>query len=412
MKTRRKQNLKPSTGLKQKQALIYTIVGSLFATLLVGCAVFIYFNLGSNTDSEAASPDYYSVADGEWESGTTWYSGSAPPTNNINADIEIYEYVTRYGDLSYASGAKKTLTVNDTLLIVGDLTMGNKNDVTVNEGGVLIITGNFNADNKIVVGNGGVIAVGGDLNFPSNNQDTYDGSGGGELFVVGEISGNDTATDAQKDASELQSEENGIYTILSENGVTALPITLTYFRAIAEDGRVVLYWQTAQEINNDFFTFERSADGKKFYVIGTMEGAGNSDKALNYQFIDKQPLSGQSFYRLKQTDFDGKFEYFDIITVNSQDSKLTSEQSLEIISVGPNPFNDSFTVAFNLPEYGEVSLQLMNQSGMIVASERIEAYQGRNQYKYQHTDGLKQGIYLMTLTHANYKSKSFKLIKN
>jgi hypothetical protein len=94
-----------------------------------------------------------------------------------------------------------------------------------------------------------------------------------------------------------------------------LPIELLSFSAKAEGESVLVRWETATETNNDFFTIERSNDVKNWVVIGYVDGAGNSNRPLSYRFTDNQPLEGISYYRLRQTDYDGKYEYFGPVAV-------------------------------------------------------------------------------------------------
>ena len=113
---------------------------------------------------------------------------------------------------------------------------------------------------------------------------------------------------------------------------TTLPIKLLNFNAyIKANGLVELKWQTASEINNDFFTIERSLDGVDWEKLKRINGAGNSNSLLNYSSFDENPSLGTSYYRLKQTDFDGQFEYFQIISINIQ--QLANSQ----IEIYPNP---------------------------------------------------------------------------
>ncbi len=88
--------------------------------------------------------------------------------------------------------------------------------------------------------------------------------------------------------------------------LNVLPITLLSFTAEARDGNIVqCNWATAAEINNDFFTVERSVDGFAWEAVGTVQGAGNSNYTLHYGFADDTPYAGVSYYRLRQTDYDG-----------------------------------------------------------------------------------------------------------
>jgi len=93
---------------------------------------------------------------------------------------------------------------------------------------------------------------------------------------------------------------------------TPLPIELTYFNAKLVNDIVELSWQTLSEINNDFFTIEKSIDARIFETVTTMNGAGNSNQLLNYATQDPNPFEGYSYYRLKQTDFDGQYSYSDV----------------------------------------------------------------------------------------------------
>lgn len=88
-----------------------------------------------------------------------------------------------------------------------------------------------------------------------------------------------------------------------------LPIELLRFEAIPGKNDVNLEWETATEINNSHFEIQRSADGRSYETIGTVGGHGNTSRVISYEYTDGSPLSGRSYYRLKQVDLDGAFEY-------------------------------------------------------------------------------------------------------
>ncbi len=115
-----------------------------------------------------------------------------------------------------------------------------------------------------------------------------------------------------------------------------LPAELLSFETICDDQMVELSWQTASEINNNYFTIERSSDGIIFNAIATIKANGNSSAVIDYSWIDDSPLSGTSYYRLKQTDFDGRFEYLGI--------RSLSCDKISPITIYPNPFSTNFTV--------------------------------------------------------------------
>ncbi|MGB0984701.1 MAG: VPS10 domain-containing protein [Saprospiraceae bacterium] len=135
--------------------------------------------------------------------------------------------------------------------------------------------------------------------------------------------------------------KNGGYasSLCIEFSMTALPVELIGFSAKAVNNQYVnLEWQTVSEVNNGFFTIERSKDGKEWEQIATIEGAGNSTSTIDYSAIDPNPYIGKSYYRLKQTDFDKKFTYSDIQTV------IIEKQEKSTISVFPNPTKNQITI--------------------------------------------------------------------
>jgi hypothetical protein len=115
-----------------------------------------------------------------------------------------------------------------------------------------------------------------------------------------------------------------------------LPVTLSNFATKIFKKSIEINWSTASETNNDYFTIERSSDGRDFRAIGTVDGAGNSTETLDYSYVDESPLSGTSYYRLKQTDYDGKYSYSDVRAVkidSDADAYITyNAYTQEIIS--------------------------------------------------------------------------------
>ncbi len=111
-----------------------------------------------------------------------------------------------------------------------------------------------------------------------------------------------------------------------------LPINLVRFTAIPENSSVTVKWTTGTEKNNDYFTIQRSSDGNNFKDISRIDGAGNSNSLLNYSYTDDNPLSGTSYYRLKQTDFNNLQTQSEIVSVS-----LTKTTGNSDFYVFPNP---------------------------------------------------------------------------
>ena len=108
-----------------------------------------------------------------------------------------------------------------------------------------------------------------------------------------------------------------------QNGIHPLPIELISFTATPNNNVVDLEWATATESNNDFFTLEHSTNGVNYNVVGTIKGAGNSTSTQNYTFTDTNPTEGVSYYRLKQTDYNGQYKYFNSISTTFKDHNFT-----------------------------------------------------------------------------------------
>ena len=115
-------------------------------------------------------------------------------------------------------------------------------------------------------------------------------------------------------------------------GGAAAPIELLSFSAYSlPNGTVKIRWQTLTETNNDFFTLERSRDAETWEELAYVKGAGNSQETLSYQEIDRQPFLETSYYRLKQTDFNGEFSYSSIVDIYVDPGKLMP------LDLYPNP---------------------------------------------------------------------------
>lgn len=142
------------------------------------------------------------------------------------------------------------------------------------------------------------------------------------------------------------------FSLASTSLVNPLPVELLNFRAEYIDGYVSLRWVTASEINNEKFTLQRSTNGLSFYDIHELPGAGTTNEESHYQYVDESPLAGLSYYRLKQTDYDGTVTYPGIVPVRTPDSPL---------KVHPNPVGDE-VIYFNK----EVSIIVFNGMEYIV----------------------------------------------
>ena len=183
------------------------------------------------------------------------------------------------------------------------------------------------------------------------------------------------------------------------SGNVALPIELISFSTVAFDDVVQIKWTTASEINNSYFTVERSGDGINFERISQKEGSGTSTKTIYYTDYDQSPLSGTSYYRLKQTDFDGKYTYSDIEVVYYE----RRNAELAIRTIGPVPFLTDINVNFSSRETTNVKIYLMSAEGKTIAQNEVIAMAGNNNYKFNEMGNLNHGIYYISIISGDQK---------
>lgn len=132
-----------------------------------------------------------------------------------------------------------------------------------------------------------------------------------------------------------------------------LPIELTFFRVDQDFQSLKFVWQTASEFNNDFFTVLGSVDGFDWTEIDEVDGAGTSSQALNYELNFDNRATNYNYFKLKQTDFDGQYEYSDIVALK--------HQSFEAFTAYPNPvINTDLKIVFERDGQYEVKLYSLN----------------------------------------------------
>ncbi len=148
--------------------------------------------------------------------------------------------------------------------------------------------------------------------------------------------------------------------VLIKADPSLLPIELLSFDVNSFDSKVVIEWSTASETNNDYFTIQRSSDGQNWENLIQVAGAGNSTTVRNYEYTDYSSLNGTSYYRLKQTDFDGRFETFEMQSVSME---LENEIELEVY---PNPVVNTLQISNHTST--ELNVVLMNNAGQVMTS--------------------------------------------
>ncbi len=176
----------------------------------------------------------------------------------------------------------------------------------------------------------------------------------------------------------------------------SLPVELVKFDVVDENNIIRIIWTTASEINNDYFTIERSIDAMNWKELEQTDGSGNSTQYLDYAIIDPFPLSGTSYYRLKQTDFDGKTSAFPPKSIHHDGAKD--------FDVYPNPAKEKLTVRnFSAAEY---EAELFSAIGM----EMYVPAHATSKEKIFDTSQISSGIYFLIIRSKNEIKRSKRIV--
>ena len=181
--------------------------------------------------------------------------------------------------------------------------------------------------------------------------------------------------------------------IVTTSNSVILPVELIEFSAHCEGNDVQIDWTTASEINNDYFTVERSIDGIDFKDIARINGAGNSIHTINYYYVDVNHVNGTSYYRLKQTDYDGISSYYDIVAVNC-------ESRMSDFSIKPNPAKDVLIVTFNQTYESDAIIKIYDLRSKLVYSRRFKTTKGTNNINLN-VEKFSKGTYFIHLINSD-----------
>ena len=185
-------------------------------------------------------------------------------------------------------------------------------------------------------------------------------------------------------------DELTILGVLNEPGYPdALPVEWLDFSCSESINGIDLHWSTATETNNSHFEVERSIDGQSYETISAeLSGAGNSSFENHYDYLDKKPASSLNYYRIKQVDFDGQFEYSDVIS-------CAYSKAVDAIKLYPNPAVDLVTVSTSIDE----SVVVIDASGKPVYQAQLVA----NEKHTIQVSGFPRGVYFVKTTHNTKK---------
>jgi hypothetical protein len=182
-----------------------------------------------------------------------------------------------------------------------------------------------------------------------------------------------------------------------------LPVEMASFTYSLNKRNVTLNWKTTKEINNNGFDVERSSDNGKFEKVTFVKGSGNTNNSKEYSYTDANLNTGKYKYRLKQTDYNGNFEYHNL----SGEVNVGVPSKYELSQNYPNPFNPSTKIDFSLPVDSKVSIKLYDISGKevmnIMSEQRSAGYHTVN----LNAASLSSGTYFYQVNAAGTDGKSF-----
>ena len=171
-------------------------------------------------------------------------------------------------------------------------------------------------------------------------------------FLYIRILGNDVGSPVGTDRDEAFFDNVSLSNVV-------LPVELTHFRAAVHKDGALLDWQTATELNNDYFEVQHSTNGVDFAPIGKVLGMGTTEEATDYRFLDDMPAAGTNYYRLRQVDFDGTETLTEVVTVEF------AGRLPELVSF-PNPTAGELTVQFGEATDADARIQVLSVAGALL----------------------------------------------
>lgn len=328
---------------------------------------------------------FNTISIGYWNN-PIWTSGI--PGYSIFDEININHNVTASCPTLKINGPGSLyIKSGNTLTVIGDVEFSNGSIIVIEQGAFLVITGNLvnkNNSDQVTV-NGGISVTG---NFRNGN--------GGEIIGNGQLSVTGISSGVGATFGHITNDYPGPNTNFHEG---SLPVEIIYFKDILHINGVELEWSTASETNNDYYTIERSNDGINYDKIGIVYGSGNSNSVLTYSFSDVNPLIGISYYRLKQTDYDGKFDYCGVVCIKRN-------ETTQNISIYPNPAQDYLFIKNINFDGKEIVISVYNEIGTSTYRDTTS-----NELIRINISNFKKGVYYLKIENENFM-KVISFIKN
>ncbi len=395
----------------------------------------VYVSGSFNGFNEASNPLEDSDGDGIW---TGTILDMAPGNYEYLFQLDKFDALEDFGD-KYYDCTNTTFGQNGEVFINRTLNVSAATSIPTTCfnscyacGGAVTLTIHLGEGNAAPSADGFYIAGGGNFGLPGqfslSDDDgngihsgrfekvmgftsfyTYTNGACGDFSCKEDISGQDCANSANYDDRAMGPfNSNTIIADCYESCSTdigtgsdclaALPVELLPFKGKNVNNEYnELSWQTATEINSDFFEIQKSADGMNFNTIGRVDAAGNSTQVLTYTFRDEAPFIGKNYYRLRMVDLDETYAYSNLI--------LITVRPIDDIAVYPVPARDVLSLVHYADNIGSINIHIVDMIGKSLLMQKENTTQGFNAFQLNISQ-LPAGEYFI---HFNINNKIFKI---
>lgn len=330
-------------------------------------------------------------------------SGASPLTGNVTSKVWIESSVPTYAGQPFVARHYQITPATNASTATGTVTL-------------YFTQAEFNAFNA---------APGSALDLPTSSSDNIgkanlrvgkyagssnDGSGLPNSYTAGVTVIDPTDANIVWNATasrwEITFNVTGFSGFIIQTATSPLPVNLISFSGQLNNNDVHLQWQTASEIDHDYFEIERSTDGQTFTAAGRVAGT-NQGIVENYSWTDAgaaQLTSSKLYYRLKMVSKTAEVEYSSILIIPV--NKSTSP----VVSVTPNPFTSNLKIALQMPEAARIAIRLTDITGQLLKSQYVSVPKGATIVPVSGVDKLTRGIYVLSVQ-FNGQTYTFKIVK-
>jgi hypothetical protein len=177
---------------------------------------------------------------------------------------------------------------------------------------------------------------------------------------------------------------------------TTLPIKLISFTGECEGNHALLKWQTATELNNDYFVIEKSIDGFQYFPIGTVDGSGNSHELKSYSFQGLEQENDMVYYRLKQIDFNGETSFSNTVPL-----KRCKDDNYQIDYVFYNSLTNEIVVNYTVIKTEKIDINIFDLQGKVVSQNKLVINQNENQVRLSLDQKMDNAVYFVSVISSN-----------